>query len=192
MADEAYRRLRSDAAVPEPAVGPNRSRLRIIRPSPRERYASCVPLLTLRAAAGVFGDVQQVDEQARDWVAVEGKLRLRPGMFVAQVVGKSMEPRIPDGSYCLFAGPVEGSRQGRIVLVQHRDIRDPDTEVSFTVKRYESEKIAEGEDSWRHSTITLQPVNPAYRPIILEGVEEGELSVVAELVDVLGTEPPAP
>jgi hypothetical protein len=31
-------------------------------------------------------------------------------MFVAQVVGKSMEPTIPDGAWCLFRGPVEGMR----------------------------------------------------------------------------------
>ena len=28
-------------------------------------------------------------------------------MFVAQVVGKSMEPAIPDGAYCLFAASAE-------------------------------------------------------------------------------------
>ena len=32
-----------------------------------------------------------------------------------------MEPMIPDGAWCLFAAPVTGSRQGRVVLAQLRD-----------------------------------------------------------------------
>ncbi len=65
------------------------------------------------------------------------------GMFVARVVGQSMEPKIPDGSYCLFKNPVTGTRQGRIMLVQLRDEVDPDTGERFTVKRYRSEKTEE-------------------------------------------------
>lgn len=61
-------------------------------------------------------------------------------MFVAQVVGRSMEPRISDGGWCLFESPVEGGRRGHVVLVQHRDIDDPETGGGYAVKRYESEK----------------------------------------------------
>lgn len=32
-----------------------------------------------------------------EWVEPQTTRKLRAGMFVAQVVGKSMEPRIPDG-----------------------------------------------------------------------------------------------
>jgi phage repressor protein C with HTH and peptisase S24 domain len=60
-------------------------------------------------------------------------------MFVAQIVGKSMEPAIPDGSYCLFRVPVTGTRQGKIVLVQLRDIIDLDNGERQR-KRYLSEK----------------------------------------------------
>ena len=91
------------------------------------------------------------------------KRRLRPGMFVAQVVGKSMQPAIPDGSYCLFTAPVIGTRQGKIVLVQLRDTIDPDSGERYTVKRYLSEKVTDG-DSWRHARITLKPVNPDFQP----------------------------
>ena len=82
---------------------------------------TCVPLVPLKAAAGAFSDPQHVEDDNWEWVAVDSKHRLRPGMFVAQVVGKSMEPAIPDGSYCLFRAPVTGTRQGKIVLVQLRD-----------------------------------------------------------------------
>ena len=34
--------------------------------------------------------------------------------------------------------------------------------------------------------ITLKPVNPDFEPIVLTGADEGELQVIAELVEVLG------
>ena len=114
---------------------------------------------------------------------------LRRGMFVARVDGKSMEPRIPDGSYCLFAGPVTGSRLGRIVLARMLNELDPDTGQRFTVKRYHSEK-ATNEDGWRHLAIVLEPLNPDYEPIELIAEDESPVDVVAELIEIIGTEPP--
>jgi SOS-response transcriptional repressor LexA len=97
-----------------------------------------------------------------------------------------MEPAIPDGSYCLFAAPVTGTRQGKTVLVQLQDAADPETGQRYTVKRYESEKLQDRED-WRHARITLRPANPEFAPIIFTGANEGQLSVVAEVVEVLGS-----
>ena len=177
MASEAYRRLRSDTAEAERGMTSRTlpPQLRVVEPKPEERYVTCVPLVPLKAAAGAFGDPQHVADDGLQWVAVESRHRLRPGMFVAQVVGKSMEPAVPDGAYCLFAAPVTGTRQGKTVLVQLRDATDPDTGERYTVKRYESEKT-EGGDSWRHAKITLKPVNPDFQPIVLTGADEGELS----------------
>jgi SOS-response transcriptional repressor LexA len=115
-------------------------------------------------------------------------MRLREGMFVAQVIGKSMEAKIPDNSYCVFRAPVEGSRQGKIVLVQHRSIHDPETGGSFTVKRYRSEKIASAEGGWQHALIRLEPLNKDFQPILLRDVPEGEVRVVAEFLEILGSE----
>ena len=189
MASEAYRRLRSDDARggPEPAgSGVLPPRLRLVKPQPEERYLTCVPLVPLKAAAGAFSDPQQIADDDCAWAAVETTRRLRRGMFVAQVVGKSMEPTIPDGAYCLFAAPVEGTRQGRTVLVQMRDGADPESGERYTVKRYESEKAGDG-DAWRHTTITLHPVNTDFEPIVLTGEDEEPLQVVAEVVEVLGS-----
>lgn len=33
--------------------------------------------------------------------------------------------------------------------------------------------------------VTLKPVNPEFEPIVLTGADEGELQVIAELVEVL-------
>jgi len=111
--------------------------LKFIQPRESERYVSCVPFVPLKAAAGAFSDPQTVEDGGWDWVEIQAHRKLRPGMFVAQVVGHSMEPAIPDGSYCLFSSPVVGSRQGRTVLVQLRDESDPETGERYTVKHFQ-------------------------------------------------------
>jgi type I restriction enzyme R subunit len=188
MADEAYRRLRTDVA-PDGAEK-TRPVLRLVDPASEARYATCVPLVPLKVAAGSFSDPQHVEDDEFEWVELDSSHRLRKGMFVAQVVGKSMEPTIPDGAFCLFASSVTGTRHGKTVLVQLRDAADPETGQRYTVKRYESERQQDG-DSWRHSKIVLKPVNPAFAPIVLAGADEGEIQVIAELVEVLGTTPPS-
>ena len=189
MSSEAYRRLRSDVGAgsgrePTGALPPT---LRLVDPPAGQRYVTCLPLVPLKAAAGTFSDIQHVEDGDFDWVSVESGHRLRHGMFVAQVVGKSMEPVIPDGTYCLFRAPLEGTRQGKVVLVRMRDDIDPESGERYTVKRYRSEKAADG-DSWRHSRINLNPVNPDFEPIILTGTDDGQFQVVAEVVEVLGVD----
>ena len=165
--------------------------LRLVTPDPAARYVNCVPLVPLQAAAGTFGDPHAIpDESDWEWVELDTARSLRPGMFVAHVVGKSMEPRIPDGAYCLFASPVTGTRQGRSVLVQPRDAVDSDTGERFTVKRYRSEKTTD-ENGWRHVSIVLEPSNPEFTPIELTTEDEGSVAVVAEFVEVIDSEPPA-
>jgi type I restriction enzyme, R subunit len=187
MASEAYRRLRD--ARTDSGTGTSRRLppgLRIVDGRPDERYKTCVPLVSLKAAAGAFGDPQHVEENGFEWVEFNSRHRLGRGMFVAQVTGKSMEPTIPDGSWCLFRAPFEGSRQGKMVLVQLRDVADSETGQRYTVKRYESEKATKG-DSWRHDRITLKPVNPDFQPIVFTDASAGEVNVVAELVEVIGS-----
>ena len=175
-------RLRASSEQPyEPA-------LTRVRPEPDDRYRTCVPLVPLEAAAGAFGDPQHLADEDFEWVAVKARRRLRPGMFVARVEGRSMEPAIPDGAWCLFSAPVEGTRQGKTVLVQLRDTVDPETGERYTVKRYQSEK-APSDDSWRHVRITLKPLNPDFQPIVLSPDNAERLQVVAELIEVLGDAP---
>ncbi len=180
--------LRAAAQLRVAADQPARPLLTVVRPEPRERYRTCVPLVPLKVAAGAFSDPQHMPDQDFEWVTVQTRRRLRPGMFVARVEGRSMEPTIPDGAWCLFCAPVEGTRQGKTVLVQLRDAIDPETGERYTVKRYESQKAPSG-DSWRHAQITLKPLNPEFQPIVLSPDEGARLAVVAELVEVLGETP---
>jgi hypothetical protein len=139
---------------------------RRVTPSEDEKYRTCVPLLTLKAAAGAFGAAQDVE--AEEWVVPSTLRRLGSGMFGARVVGRSMEPLIPDGSWCLFRSPVEGSRQGKIALVEHRDIADSETGGSHTVKRYRSSKATDTE-GWRHTEVPASSRRTRTSPLSSSG-----------------------
>ncbi|MEY3739694.1 MAG: hypothetical protein RLZZ192_370, partial [Pseudomonadota bacterium] len=197
---ELREQLRSDATwyhTPAPEISlargvtgappPERTKLRLVQPAAAERYVTCLPLIPLKAAAGAFGNPERIPEDGEweNWVAVDLGRKLRRGMFVAKVVGKSMEPRIPDGSYCVFSAPVEGTRQGKIVLAQLRDRADPESGESYTIKRYESEKTIDADGTWRHITITLHPLNRDFKSIELSTDDEGNLAVIAELIETL-------
>ena len=161
--------------------------LRLVAPDPEDRYRTCVPLVPLNATVGDLGDPRRAfGGWDGEWVQLDTGRVLHEGMFVARVVGRSMEPRIPDGSYCLFSGPVTGSKQGRTVLVRLVDRVDPETGERFTVRRYSS-RTAEDENGWRHLQITLEPVNRDYSSISLAPTDdESMVDVLAELVAVVG------
>lgn len=190
MAGEAYRRLRASERQPADDEGRALPFSRV-QPAESERFVTCVPLLSLQVAAGAFGAPQPLLDADWEWVAFETKHRLRPGMFVAQVVGKSMEPAIPDGAYCVFSSPVTGTREGKTVLAVLRDEQDPETGERFTVKRYESRK-ATSDTSWRHDEVTLKPLNAEFPPITIREDGGDRISVVAELVEVLRASLPTP
>lgn len=161
-------------------------RLRVVEPEEGARYVSCVPLVPLHAAAGYFSDPQAFDPDAVEWAEIDTHHKLVEGMFVAQVVGRSMEPQIPHGAYCLFRAPVTGTRQGKTVLVELRDDVDPETGHRYTVKRYESEKAVTDDGTWRHVKIALHPRNREFDAIEMAVEDEMEVTVIAELVEVVG------
>ena len=125
-----------------------------------------------------------------EWVEIDTHHKLQQGMFVAKVEGRSMEPQIRDGSYCLFLADVTGTRQGKIFLVELRDAMDPDTGDRYTVKRYSSEKGADEDGTWRHVKIILSPQNPDYSAIEIVVEDEMDVKVIAEFVEVLGSGDP--
>lgn len=151
-------------------------------------YGNCVPLVGLKAAAGAWSEEQDglvdLSEQAEEWAVIE-EVRLEPGMFVAQVVGQSMEPLVPDGSYCLFRPVPAGSRQGRKLLVWHAGIVDSETGGQYTLKQYSSEKVFDTDGDWQHDKIVLSPLNPDFQPLTLVQQDEGSVRVVAEWMTVL-------
>jgi ATP-dependent helicase YprA (DUF1998 family) len=153
-----------------------------------EPYGNCVPISSLKAAAGLWSEEQTdlggLAEHAQDWAVLE-EFKLSAGMFVAQVVGHSMEPLVPSGSYCLFRPVPGGTKEGRKLLVWHEGVTDGETGGQYTLKVYHSDKVAGGDDSEPQKTIVLKPLNPAFQPILIDASEDGAVRAIAEFVRVL-------
>jgi SOS-response transcriptional repressor LexA len=140
-------------------------------------FITHLPLYGLRAAATKFGEGMDVEREG--WVRVPENLRPAEGMFVAYVVGRSMEPLIPDGSACIFRAPVTGSRKGRFLLIEKFD--ETDFASRYTVKKY-ARRGDRDESAEREDAIRLEPLNPEFEPFDLAG---DSFRVVAEFVRVL-------
>jgi hypothetical protein len=140
-----------------------------------------VPVYDLQAVATSFRE--QTKPEIKCWKPMNGR-KVNKDMFIAQVVGKSMEPTIADGSWCLFRFERGGSRHG-VYLIESRQVKDPETGLAFTIKRYHSEKEDLGNDQWRHKRIILSPDNKDFQDIVLENVSGEDFRVVAEFVSVL-------
>lgn len=156
----------------------------------RERvrpYENCVPVLELKVAAGYFSESSAGDPDEVEWAELPDVFRIQPGLFIAQVIGESMNRIIPSGSWCLFRANPVGSRNGKVVLVESRRIADAEHGGSYTLKRYRSQKAIEPDATWEHSRIELLPesFDSRFKPIVFESGKDSDLRVVAEYVAVL-------
>jgi ATP-dependent helicase YprA (DUF1998 family) len=172
--------LKSAKIYPFPVIQPSAANF--------EAYGNCVPISTLKAAAGLWSeeqaDLEALADHALEWALLDGS-KLTHGMFVAQVVGKSMEPLVPDGSYCLFRPVTGGSKQGRKLLVWHSGVTDAETGGQYTLKVYQSQKSAADDEELQNAQVVLTPLNPDFSPIVLDAGEEGMVRAIAEFVRVL-------
>jgi type I restriction enzyme R subunit len=154
---EVYKRQRS---APAPLIA------FVTRPL-ADPYRHHLPVYSLDVAAGAFLENRPVEEEG--WVEVPDSFNPREGMFVARIVGRSMEPRIPDGSYAVFRPTPAGSREGRILLVELEGDLDPELGTGYTLKRWHSEKSADrSDDEWEHTSIWLESINPEFEPLVLQ------------------------
>jgi SOS-response transcriptional repressor LexA len=146
-------------------------------------FVTHLPRYSLAVAAGPFLENRAIDESGEDqvWEEAPAGLRLTHEMFVAEIVGHSMEPLIPDGSLCVFRRGVTGSRQGRLVLVEALGEAGGDR---YTVKRYRSEKHQNDAGEWAHARIRLEPLNPAFEAWDLDA-QEDRYRILAEFIQIL-------
>ena len=153
-------------------------------------FKNAVPLIDLKFAAGTFTEFQALDPECIQWVELPDIFRPAPGVFVAQVIGESMNRRVPNGAWCIFRMNPRGSRQGKVVVAQHRSIDDPELGGAYTIKVYSSEKVpGQGED-WTHSRITLRPdsEDSGFKPMIFTGQDASDVEIVAEMISVIDTD----
>ena len=135
-------------------------------------FVNSVPLYDLKAAAGNFSEEQNVKDF--DWVELPPRFKPSKDFFACYVKGESMNKIIPNGSICLFRKDPGGTRNGKIVLVEHSSIQDPDFGSGYTVKEYHSKKNMEN-GVWSHSSITLKPLSYNEEFLDIE-IEEDDLS----------------
>lgn len=150
-----------------------------------EQFQSALPVYDLSAYAGAFSTAQT--PQPIGWARVKRTRPIDRSMFVARIVGESMEPGVPDGSLAIFrtfpggAAPAPTALDGRRVIVQLRDDEDPDTGGRYTFKRWRVTKLsADG----GVEEIELRADNPAFRAQRFRA-QDGEMRVVAEFVEAV-------
>ena len=162
-------------------------KLRILPFSKVEPYVNSIPLLDIHAAAGNFSELQMASRyQNLQWVELPMNISIKKDYFVCQVIGESMNKKIDNGSWCLFRKDPGGSREGKIVLVQHSSFRDSDFGSGYTIKEYHSNKEI-NEEGWSHKSILLKPLSydDSYEVIELKDEELAELTVVGIFVCVI-------
>ncbi len=183
----------AEASEPEKTIEPSKESANVVLPFERlghraiRPYVNAVPLVDLKFAAGVFGDTQVITDNETTWVTLPDIFRPQRGLFVAQVIGESMNRRIPNGAWCLFRISPTGTRQGKVVVAQHRSIHDPDYGGSYTIKVYQSEKKVAADGEWTHARITLKPdsTDSSYADLDFGPDAAESLSIVAELIAVM-------
>ena len=148
-------------------------------------YLNSIPLVDISAAAGNFSHLQLHSELT--WIETPFTISSKKGYFVCQVLGESMNKKIPNGSYCLFKQDEGGSRNGKIVLVESRSINDSEFGSGYTIKEYHSVKNV-SDETWSHESIYLRPLSSTeeYQDIILTPEELSDFKVVGIFDRVIG------
>lgn len=177
--------------IAEPTLGSSKRvayeglKLRVLNPEDVVPYQNSVPIFDLDVAAGAFSQEQLPTDCA--WVELPEHMRAREGMFVTRIVGESMNKRIPNGAWCLFAANPAGSRSGKIVIVSHSGISDPDYGERYTIKRYFSEKVPALDGEAWNSRVVLRPesYDSSYEPILISNDDDGDFRVLGEFLNIL-------
>lgn len=160
----------------------------IIRKTPGPGgYDKWLPVYDLEAATSEFGPSVAAD--CIGWMQPPEGIKPDGRHFVAQVFGRAMEPLIPDGSYCIFRGCVMGAITGKVLLVQHWTVSDPETGGSYTVRGVREWRSLDSDSSdepcGSRTAIHLLPLNRAFPPIVIDPVQVEELRVIAEMLHVV-------
>jgi hypothetical protein len=145
---------------------------------------TAVPVYDLTLKTARWG--QDMIPEVFGWVRL-ARRPLDTDMFVAQVVGHSMEPGIPDGAWGLFRSFSARSQPSPMALDSRRVVASlqsgTDRETgAYTLKRWKVTKVSSGGEVVE---VTLQPDNKALTPIVVMPAN-GRVPVVAEYLETVG------
>jgi transcriptional regulator with XRE-family HTH domain len=155
-----------------------------ITPGTQRRPKGSTEVMSLSAAASKLGGAEDVSVMA--WARPKRRASFPEGSFIARVEGASMEPLVPAGAWCLFRAPVIGALEGRIVLIQHRNLSDPETGGAYALKRIGGVELQSDGSLELH----LGSLNRRYAPITIAIERLDELRPLAEFDRVLAPKVP--
>lgn len=127
----------------------------------RLRFLKWLPLYSLRAACGKFGEDEMVEPKG--WVEVSGVRRRNENLFAVQAEGASMDPQIRDGEICVFERREGTCDNNDIVLVEHASNIGDDMFGSYVIKKFDGKQARGG----CYSSVKLVPANGDYDEIKL-------------------------
>lgn len=140
-----------------------------------------VPVFPLHVAAGLFANGHEASEQPLGWV--EANIRTGNSEYFASFVhGESMQPRILDGSLCLFRKYTGGSRQGKIFLIRAQGLKNNETGESFVLKKYMRQTPPRTVQTEAPAVIHLVSENPRFSSIVLVGLQDEDVQTIAEFI----------
>ncbi len=169
--------------VPEPGAALGGLQQVLATVGAEEQFQTALPVYDLAVKAESWGN--KVDPAVVGWARV-ARRPLDTDMFVAQVVGNSMEPGIPDGAWGLFRSfPAHAllsptTLDGRRVVVRLPSKADPETG-AYTLKRWRVTKM--GTDG-KIQEVALRPDNKALQQLVI--TQADEVRVVAEYLETIG------
>lgn len=150
-----------------------------------EDPASTLPRLAEELAEGSAQEDERLHPSEYEWVELTGRVVPERGLFVARHHGTAMDRRVEDGAWCLFRLLRTLPREGQVVLALHPSLDDPHLGRA-ALRIYETEAEGADDGEWRRRVV-LRPssTDDTHVPVALDP-EDGELVVVAELVEVVG------
>lgn len=174
---DKQRAVRDNTAWFDRAASDERPRtgrvLRFVRTA--ARTPGSVPIVDLRAAAGAFSTGQNPEEIGH--ALVQG-LVLRPGYFVAQIIGDSMNEVAPPESWCLWqhlgVPEAPAPTPGEKLLVRRPEGGFPGFD------EYTFKELAERSDG---RYLVPRSTNAAHRPIALQ--TDSDVAAVARFITLL-------
>jgi SOS-response transcriptional repressor LexA len=150
-------------------------------------FRTHLPLYSLEAAAGKFGKKQHVEPEG--WVGVQPSHSiLTKDMFVTHIEGRSMQPKIPDGSLCAFRSNVSTPYGGKVLLLErYGEVGGNRYAVSQYRISNNLDRCKEGDREWLHERFTLEPLNPEFPP--WDVASDEKVSVIGEFAFLVQSNP---
>ena len=177
------RRHEDLALIPDPGAAPAGIPQVLSTVGADEQFQAALPVYDLAVKAASWGS--DAIPSVMGWVRV-ARRPLEADMFVAQVVGHSMEPGISGGAWGLFRSFAGGDQPSAMGLDERRVVARLTSEVdsetgAYVLRRWKVTKVGSGGEALE---VNLRPDNRALKSLVIDPTEGA--AVVAEFLETVG------